>query len=151
MENEADKKIEKMRATIASLETRTKNLDERLARILGKFDEFAPRTQSIMREGVPLEIFSRLALMHAGYDVFGTYSFVYKNGESTEIERSVDIYAVRDSVYTVPEGKRKISGQSWPERQHMLVEVKQRKAGVEWVFSKKPMTHNPGSARAVQR
>lgn len=138
--------LESLRKTLVALEKRAEVLEKRYDRIIGKADQFVPRTSAVMREGVPLEIYSRLSLMNAGFDVHGIYSFVYRTTESQDIERSVDVYAVRDSVYTVPEGKGQMSGQSWPERMHVLVEVKQRRPGVEWVFSHKPLTHNPGTA-----
>jgi hypothetical protein len=129
---------ESLRKTIVELEKRASSLEKRYEKLIGKADEFVPRTTAIMREGVPLEIFSRLSVIQQGYEVFGTYSFIYNSAAKDFIERSVDIYAVRDSVYAVPEGEGRLSGQSWPERDHILIEVKQRKPGVEWVFSKKP-------------
>lgn len=149
MENNDGKNSEILRKALAALEKRAEILEKRFDRIIGKADEFTPRTSAIMREGVPLEIYSRLSLMNAGFDVHGIYSFPYRTTESQDIERSVDVYAVRDSVYTFPEGKGRMSGQSWPERTHVLVEVKQRRPGVEWVFSHKPITHNPGTAHTA--
>ncbi len=31
-----------------------------------------------------------------------------------------------------------MSGKSWPERNHLLIEVKQRRLGVEWIFAQNP-------------
>lgn len=129
---------EELRNKLVVLERRADNLEKKFDRIVGKSDEYVPRTTALMREGIPLEIFSRIAIIDGGFSVFGTYPFKYFNNKENYIERSVDIYAMRDSVYTVPDGKGRMSGQSWPERDHLLVEVKQRKPGVEWIFSRKP-------------
>jgi hypothetical protein len=89
-----------------------------------------------MREGIPLEIFARQALINERFEVFGIYPYEYYNRERDISERSVDIYASRDSAYASaddPAGRR-----GRLERNHLLVEVKQRRAGVEWIFSTLP-------------
>jgi hypothetical protein len=85
-----------------------------------------------MREGIPLEIFTRLSLVNSDFEVIGIYPYEYISRERDAVERSVDIYASRDSVYS-EEGKQPLY-----ERNHLLVEVKQRRAGVEWIFSTLP-------------
>lgn len=130
--------VESLRKKIVALEKRANSLDKRYDKLIGKVDEFIPRTNAIMREGLPLEIFSRLSLINAEYDVFSIYPFDYYSREKGLIERSIDIYASKDSTYTVPEDGGRMAGQSWPERDHLLVEIKQRRKGVEWVFSTLP-------------
>jgi hypothetical protein len=129
---------EGLRKKIAALEERAGALERRYEKLVGKADEFTPRINAIMRGGIPLEIFSRQSLIEADFDVFGIYPFDYINKERGITERSVDIYATKDSTYTVPEGSGKRSGESWPERSHLLVEIKQRRKGVEWIFCTLP-------------
>jgi hypothetical protein len=124
--------IEGPRKTIAALEKRAETLEKRYDRIVGKADEFVPKTTAIMREGIPLEIFTRLSLINSDFEVIGIYPYDYISRERDAVERSVDIYASRDSVYS-EEGKPPLY-----ERNHLLVEVKQRRAGVEWIFSTLP-------------
>jgi hypothetical protein len=130
--------LERQRKQIAELATKLEALEKRYNRLIGKVDGYVPRTTAIMREGLPLEIFSRMALKERDFTVFGLYPYRYFSESQAAVERSVDIYAVRDSVYTVPEGRGNLSGKSWAERNHLLIEVKQRKLGVEWIFAQKP-------------
>jgi hypothetical protein len=135
--------LERLKKQASELATKLEALERRYSRLIGKVDEYVPRTTAIMREGLPLEIFSRMALMERDFQVFGLYPFQYLSESQTAVERSVDMYAVRDSVYTVPEGRGRMSGQSWPERNHLLVEVKQRRLGVQWIFAQKPTSFQP--------
>lgn len=132
--------VENLRKRLQGLEARADNLQNRYEKLIGKADEFTPRTNAIMRAGIPLEIFSRQSLIEANFEVFGIYPFEYINRQNELTERSVDIYGARDTVYTVPEGSGQRSGESWPERIHLLVEIKQRRKGVEWVFSTLPIS-----------
>ena len=80
------------RKKIAELEKRAETLEKRFARLVGQADQFAPRTTSIMREGIPLDIFSRLALLENDFEVFGSYAYTLYDKDRDEVERSVDIY-----------------------------------------------------------
>lgn len=130
--------LEKFRQQLNSMEKRANSLEKRYEKLVGKADEYIPRTNAIMREGLPLEIFSRLSLIDSEYEVFPIYPFDYNSRDNGEVERSVDIYACKDSTYTVPDDGGRMAGQSWAERDHILAEIKQRKKGVEWVFSTLP-------------
>lgn len=130
--------LERLKKQISELAAKAEALEKRYSRLIGKVDGYVPRTTSIMREGLPLEIFSRAALMERDFRVFGLYPYQYFSENQTDVERSIDIYAMRDSVYTVPDGQGRMSGKSWPERNHLLIEVKQRRLGVEWIFAQKP-------------
>lgn len=125
---------EKLRKQIARLEARAGSLEKRLDRILGKMDGYTPRSTAIARTGLPLEIFTRLALIEADYVVHGAYPFLYHSIGREPLERSIDIYASRDSTYVTPDGASPRAAKSREERDHLLVEVKQRRPGVEWIF-----------------
>jgi hypothetical protein len=137
--------LERQGKQLAELAKKLEALEKRYDRLIGKVDHYVPRTTAIMREGLPLEIFSRMALLKSDFQVFGLYRYVYFSESQMPVERSVDIYAVRDSVFTVPQGQGRMSGQSWPERNHLLIEVKQRRPGVDWVFAQKPASISMGS------
>jgi hypothetical protein len=130
--------FEKQQKRIAELDKKLDALEKRYNKLLGRADEYIPRTTATMREGLPLEIFSRMAPIERDFRVLGLYAYSYFSKSESVVERSIDIYAVRDSTYTVPEGHSKMSGKSWPERDHLLIEVKQRRPGVEWIFAQKP-------------
>jgi hypothetical protein len=134
-----DEKVDALRKSIAALEKRAETLEKRYDRIVGRADEFVPKTTAIMREGIPLEIFTRLALINNNFEVFGIYPYEYISRERDTIERSVDVYAVRDSVYSAD------GGVPLPERNHLLVEAKQRRPGVEWIFSTLPQSRKDWS------
>ena len=112
--------FEKLRKLLASLEKRATALDARLAKLEGKTDQYTPRTMAIMREGIPLEIFSRSALIENEFEVIGQYPYDMHDRERGQVERSIDIHAMKDSVYTVPPNGGARSGESWPERSHIL-------------------------------
>lgn len=132
--NEVEESIEKLRQKLAALERRESELSKKYDRLIGKVDKFDPEINALMREGLPLELFTRVALLESHYEVHGYYPFYRNNTDGTKVERSVDIYASRDSTYTVPEGKGSRSGESWPERNNLLVEIKQRRENVRWLF-----------------
>ena len=127
----------KLRKQIAKLEDRAQSVEKRFDRIVRKMDAYAPRSTAIARTGLPLEISTRLALLEAEYEVHGDYPFLYHSIGREPLERSVDIYASRDSTYVAPEDSPR-AGTSHEERDHLLVEVKQRRAGVEWIFCSLP-------------
>ncbi len=127
-----------LRKKVAELERRAETLEKRYDRLVGKAESFTPRATAIEREGIPLEIFCRLALLENGYEVFGLYHYDMHDRERGIVERSVDVYAVKDSVYSVPADGGRRAGESWPERNHLLVESKQRRDGVEWIFCALP-------------
>jgi hypothetical protein len=130
--------LERQKKQFSELAAKLEALEKRYSKLIGKVEEYVPRTTAIMREGLPLEIFSRMALMERDFQIFGLYPYQYFSESQTAVERSIDIYAMRDSVYTVPDGRGLMSGESWPERNHLLIEVKQRRPGVEWIFAQKP-------------
>ncbi len=130
--------LDRLRKQISEFAAKMEALEKRYSKLIGKIEGYVPRTTATMREGLPLEIFSRMALMERDFKVFGLYPYQYFSESQTAVERSVDIYAMRDSIYTVPDGRGHMSGKSWPERNHLLVEVKQRRLGVEWIFAQKP-------------
>jgi hypothetical protein len=129
---------EGLRKRLAELEARVEAVRRQLAKIEPSAENLTPMLSAVMREGIPLEIFTRLALIEAGYTVAGHYPFKYYNLDGTWIERSVDIYGTKDRTYTVPPDSGRRSGQSWPERAHLVVEAKQRRRGVTWVFCELP-------------
>ena len=126
--------LEEFRRKLSKLEQRESELAKRVDRLLGRVEKFDPELNALMREGLPLDLFTRAALLARKYDVHGYYPYHYANLDGSPIERSVDIYASRDSIYTVPEGVGPRAGESWPERDNLLVECKQRKEGVRWLF-----------------
>lgn len=142
--SEERRRHEELRQQIAKLEERAQNLGKRLARYEAGLEKSPPMLASVMREGVPLEIFTRLALIEAGFTVHGFFQYHSLNSDGSQIERSVDIYVSRDSTYTVPLDRGSRAGESWPERNHLLVESKQRRPGVTWIFC-----HLPGSVEPI--
>jgi hypothetical protein len=136
--SEERRRHEELRQQIAKLEERVESLGKRLARYEIGLEKAPPMLASVMREGVPLEIFTRLALIEAGFLVRGFFQYHSFNSDGSSIERSVDVYATRDSTYTVPADRRSRAGESWPERNHLLVESKQRRPGVTWIFCQLP-------------
>lgn len=127
-----------IRKKLAELEKRAETLEKRYDRLLGKAEAFTPKATAIDREGIPLEIFCRLALLENGFEVFGLYHYDMHDRERGAVERSADVYAAKDSVYTVPADGGPRAGESWAERNHLLVESKQRRDGVEWIFCALP-------------
>ncbi|MFZ5865772.1 MAG: hypothetical protein ACOYXY_07825 [Thermodesulfobacteriota bacterium] len=131
---EVEERIEKLRKKLAELERKELDLSKKFDRLIGKTNKFDPELNAIMREGLPLELFTRAALLANDYQVHGYYSFHLMNQDGSKTERSIDIYASRKSTYTVPPGKGSRSGETWPERNNLLVEIKQRRPSVRWLF-----------------
>jgi hypothetical protein len=134
---------EELRQKIAKLEERAENLRKQFARHELGMEKWSPMLASVMREGVPLEIFTRLALIDAGFSAHGLFQYHSFNSDGSFIERSVDIYATRENTFTVPADRGQRAGESWPERNHLIVEAKQRRAGVTWVFCQLPGSVEP--------
>jgi hypothetical protein len=132
--SDISEKFEELRAKLLTLEKRETELTKRVDRIVGKLDAFDPEINALMREGLPLDLFTRVALLTNKYDVHGYYPYHLINLDGTKVERSIDIYASREGIYTVPEGEGARAGQSWPERNNLLVECKQRRENVRWLF-----------------
>ncbi len=141
--SEERRRHEELRRQIAKLEERAESLAKRFARYETGLEKSPPMLASVMREGVPLEIFTRLALIEAGFAVHGFFQYHSFNSDGTFIERSVDIHATRDSTYTVPPDRGARAGKSWPERNHLLLESKQRRPGVTWIFCQLPGSVEP--------
>ncbi|HEY0868864.1 MAG TPA: hypothetical protein VGD55_00555 [Acidothermaceae bacterium] len=126
-----------MRVGLSKLEARVETATKQLARLEGGTEKFGPMLTSVMREGIPLEVFTRMALADSGYKVHGRYLYKFYNSDGW-IERSVDVYATQERTFTVPPDGGRQAGESWPERDHLLVEAKQRRNGVTWIFCHLP-------------
>ncbi len=126
--------FEQMRKKLAVLEQRESELTKRIDRLVGKLGAFDPELNALMREGLPLDLFTRSALLSKKYEVHGYYPYHLFNTDGSSVERSIDIYASHESIYTVPEDGGRLAGQSWPERNNLLIECKQRREGVRWLF-----------------
>jgi hypothetical protein len=145
-----EERIAKVSSQLTKLEGRAERTDARLEELEHRATIADPGLRHLMRDGLPLEYFTRLKLAERGYEVKGTYFYKFHNEDTASwIERSVDVLASRLSRFVVPEtqGTRR-AGESWPECVHLLVEVKQRKAGVQWIFVSLPRAGHQGTFAA---
>ncbi len=143
--SDISEQLEQMRKKLAGLEQRELDLTKRIDRLVGKLDAFDPELNALMREGLPLDLFTRSALLSKKYEVHGYYPYHLFNTDGSSVERSIDIYASHESIYTVPEDGGRLAGQSLPERNNLLIECKQRKEGVRWLFCFLPTSNKEWS------
>jgi hypothetical protein len=137
--------IERLRKKLSGLEERERELSNRLYRLTGRIGNVDPELTAFMREGLPLELFTRASLLDNGYEVHSYYLYHLINPDGSKTERSVDIYASGEITFTVPEGEGLMSGKSWPERNSLLVEIKQRRGNVLWLFCLLPTSQKKWS------
>ena len=137
--------LESFRKKLDALEQRESDLGKRIDKLVGKLDGFDPELNALMREGLPLDLYTRTALITNGYEVHGYYPYHLLNTDGIRVERSIDIYASRESIYTVPADGGRLTEKSWLERNNLLVECKQRRESVRWLFCYLPTSKKEGS------
>jgi len=138
MPNEDREDLERLRTQIARIEERARRLQGIVDDLTGRVEAFDPMLDGSSRAGLPLEVFTRLAVMGAGFHVEGSFSFMAPNEDGAKsVDRSVDTHALCRSAHVVPPNDWH-PGFTVNETDHLLIECKQRREGVRWIFFELP-------------